>query len=642
MARIDNNYFTYRETPTTENGTGTLVDIKGKTLKWNQLASVVGEQTNTVGLFDTNTYVYSGHKYLMTVEANPSSTNTMYLSVYYNDGSNRQYGQVTGTSSGKYTLIFNSNYTASGGTANVLGHFWFYAYNVSSWKNLMLFDLTAMGIDTLTNAEILQWFADYFPLSYYPFNSGSLIPFNGNGIKTVGFNQWDEQTQKGYWNASNGNYVSNQSQLCSLNYIPVLPNTNYCYRKTSNVGDVIFYDANKVFISASINMRANAVFTTPSNCYYIQINLGSTYGSIYRNDICINISDTSKNGTYEPYTESVINLPISQYFPTGMKQAGTVYDELTESKAITRVGMVDLGSLTWTKWTNQYKGFYARIGDAKGSENGQTDNAECVKYKAETYSQVVNGLVDKTFNIASSTRIIYLYDSAYQDGDAETFKASLSGVYLYYELVTPIETAISPELDLTFNIDKGGTEELLPSSLMNGSVDLGSLTWTLYGANNHEFTAELPNMKVGTTNASIPSLGVNAVANYAQWTAQRPNDSLYKDSNGKLHLRLNPYTTVAELTSALQGVYLWYETTDSTPTTTPILCDILYRGLIPVSVTVYPLGAGTVEGAGQYRYGETVTLVAESSDGIYRFLRYEDENGDTLSTDSTYSFIAGE
>ena len=65
-------------------------------------------------------------------------------------------------------------------------------------------------------------------------------------------------------------------------------------------------------------------------------------------------------------------------------------------------------------------------------------------------------------------------------------------------------------------------------------------------------------------------------------------------------------------------------------------------GLIPVSVTVYPIGAGTVEGAGQYRYGETVTLVAESSDGIYRFLRYEDENGQTLSTDSTYSFIAGE
>lgn len=35
---------------------------------------------------------------------------------------------------------------------------------------------------------------------------------------------------------------------------------------------------------------------------------------------------------------TTIDLPISTYFPTGMKSAGDVYDELTESKAITRIG----------------------------------------------------------------------------------------------------------------------------------------------------------------------------------------------------------------------------------------------------------------------------------------------------------------
>ena len=36
--------------------------------------------------------------------------------------------------------------------------------------------------------------------------------------------------------------------------------------------------------------------------------------------------------------ESTTDLPVLTYFPTGMKSAGSVYDELTPSKAITRIG----------------------------------------------------------------------------------------------------------------------------------------------------------------------------------------------------------------------------------------------------------------------------------------------------------------
>ncbi len=36
--------------------------------------------------------------------------------------------------------------------------------------------------------------------------------------------------------------------------------------------------------------------------------------------------------------EETLSLPIAEHFPTGMKSAGSVYDELTPSKAITRVG----------------------------------------------------------------------------------------------------------------------------------------------------------------------------------------------------------------------------------------------------------------------------------------------------------------
>ena len=41
---------------------------------------------------------------------------------------------------------------------------------------------------------------------------------------------------------------------------------------------------------------------------------------------------------YEPYKERITYLPVLNYFPTGMKSVGETYDELTPTKAITRIG----------------------------------------------------------------------------------------------------------------------------------------------------------------------------------------------------------------------------------------------------------------------------------------------------------------
>jgi hypothetical protein len=34
----------------------------------------------------------------------------------------------------------------------------------------------------------------------------------------------------------------------------------------------------------------------------------TTYGTTYKNDICLNLYDTAKNGTYEPYIEHTYEL----------------------------------------------------------------------------------------------------------------------------------------------------------------------------------------------------------------------------------------------------------------------------------------------------------------------------------------------
>ena len=48
--------------------------------------------------------------------------------------------------------------------------------------------------------------------------------------------------------------------------------------------------------------------------------------------------------------------------------------------------------------------------------------------------------------------------------DTATFKTAMSGVMLYYELATPITITFNSPKDLGYNVQTGGTEELLPTN----------------------------------------------------------------------------------------------------------------------------------------------------------------------------------
>lgn len=62
---------------------------------------------------------------------------------------------------------------------------------------------------------------------------------------------------------------------------------------------------------------------------------------------------------------------------------------------------------------------------------------------------------------ASSGRLAYYYDTS---KTLDEFLADMSGKMFYYELATPVETPISPELNLTYKVDDFGTEMLLPQN----------------------------------------------------------------------------------------------------------------------------------------------------------------------------------
>ena len=210
---------------------------------------------------------------------------------------------------------------------------------------------------------------------YYEYNTGEVVGNSVEKLDVTGFNIWDEEWENGTINNSTGQNQVYNSVIRSKNYIPVLPNTTY-YAHVGLVSwlNEFFYDANKNYISnySTKTTQSNGnygLFTTPSNCAYLRIRTeGNAYYNYYNHDICINKSDASKNGTYEPYKHNELSLNLTELtgkvngegtsvtiFPDGLHGVGTAFDSLIVDedgyarRAVKRMGSVDLGSLNCTQ-----------------------------------------------------------------------------------------------------------------------------------------------------------------------------------------------------------------------------------------------------------------------------------------------------
>lgn len=155
----------------------------------------------------------------------------------------------------------------------------------------------------------VAWFRKLFPKPYYEYNAGELMSVKAGSHDTVGFNAWDEEWELGTLDNATGATVTSSTAIRSKNFIPVVPNANYC----AHVGNPswiteCFYDSDKNFISYASTREDVAsgnygVFTTPTNASFMKFRTESgVYGTTYNHDICINLSwDGERNGEYEPY-----------------------------------------------------------------------------------------------------------------------------------------------------------------------------------------------------------------------------------------------------------------------------------------------------------------------------------------------------
>ena len=268
---------------------------------------------------------------------------------------------------------------------------------------------------------------------YAPYEN--ICPISGRtevNVTRTGANVWDEQTEYGYYYSRNGQPYYANNQLRSKNYVSVKPNTSYLFNKSINYGDILFYDANKGFISAIINLSPNYVFTTPENCYYIHLNLGSTYGGTYNHDVSINYPSTAT--AYEAYEGDTFNTELGRTVYGGTLDLTT--GELTLTHAI-----VDLGDFYWiaTTFPNVFNITIA------GKKQGQT-NFITTSYRtvAKDYADLVNGEATSITQMIFEHLITQIGIKDERATTAEEFKTLVTGQKMVYELATPQTISLTP------------------------------------------------------------------------------------------------------------------------------------------------------------------------------------------------------
>lgn len=497
-------YRTSGGTADIETGQATIKSISGNTLRWNQLNSRMNNAQQVAGL--TRTINDDGSLTITGTASEDPNYNVLYLG---NTISLKRDGRKYLFKASKPTGL---NLRVSGHPATGQGQSFIWSSNIGTdWDgalsayceagtevnitNLkcMVIDLTTMfgsGNEPSTVAE----FEALYPLPYYEYDAGSLLSVNMEGIETTGFNQWDEEWESGQYKSTDGAPTANSNKVRSKNPIPVFPSTEY-YVKCPTSTTLYWYDAAGVYLGY-VSMGVNATATTPANAHYMQFSVGSSSSpvtSITAGDVCINLHWSGRrDGEYEPYWSAQREIAAATYFPDGMRSAGTVRDELRADAAVTRVGVVDLGTLTWTT-TTATGGVYRMSstgisGQIKPPESNNTPaNIRCTKYDTLTTSQTSTPLEGVSLSTYGN---IVIYDPDYnQQSSVADFKAAMSGVLLFYELATPTTQTIDPPLNLSYKVDDWGTERVM---VPTGEMSAPPVMEVAYGLNVVDFVRRAP------------------------------------------------------------------------------------------------------------------------------------------------------
>lgn len=488
-------------------GIAKINEVRGKSLVWNQGINLSSINNFTVG---GGTAVINGHDIEYTGDDSSTAKHTIITArnmstrcnvgdvilaigyvkfMRYLPAETREYNGVRFSSIPIYAAqqtyvgvtelgVYQKSYhlakVSGAGDALVRVGYTDEPFDVSV-RNLMFFNLTKR-FGAGNEPSTVEEFEALYPLPYYDYNEGEIISNKTEKLDVVGFNQWDEEWEEGLISVSNGLDITG-SGMRSKNKNACLPNVPYFFKKAASGTSfyLFWYDAIQDYISAGF-IGNSSIITSPKNARYFRIRVdGST---TYNHDICINISDPAKNGTYESYKHADLLLNLSTItgklngegdsvvvFPNGLRSAGTAYDYLIVDadgyarRAVKVMESVDMGTQDYMMFSvSQGTMFRFALNNRKKGALRQEVGAICSKYPVVHYT-------DRTDKTISGVGVyVDIIDNSYSD--AATFKSAMSGVELVYELATPLEYVLDTPIYMCIKTEQGGVISQLPE---NGS-----------------------------------------------------------------------------------------------------------------------------------------------------------------------------
>jgi hypothetical protein len=189
--------------------------------------------------------------------------------------------------------------------------------------------------------------------------------------------------------------------------------------------------------------------------YYIQVERGETATE------------------YKPYSaEPIDTFVVPDVELNGINENVYDYVDFEQNAILKRVGMVDLGTLNWTREnrTGTIKQRFCAKLPSDAVQNAITNiNCLCGRY-ITSKEPITTGNVDKTIAVYNGN--VYVLDSDTKYTTSALFKADMAGVIFYYELATFTPTPALLPNDTFIKVQAGGSivavndkEEAVPTNI---------------------------------------------------------------------------------------------------------------------------------------------------------------------------------
>ncbi len=469
--------FTFRASggKSIKDGTAYIKELQGNAVVWNNMVDT--REYEGEFIIRGSATIIAGHKYLLMRE---KADGYLYLNPIV-DGVEK-YDMVL--TPAEYAKIFVAQYTD---TSNAV------IFGTVGMGGCVISDLTKM-FQAGNEPTTIEEYEARKPIvaDEYAYNEGEVIAFNGEAVKSVGDNAWDDDREfDADWEYSDvGNFalmdtnhiyvgvsrdgyhnkdvVTNYRRIasgwqCEINgggyglggLVKALPNVTYYLTCKSDHGNVVagFYDNDLKVIEHT----TDAQFTTPSNCRYILVVMTKrddvADGTLITfTDIMLTLVHSGwkvdTDAGYQSYWADILQIDsrIREAFPQGMHKWDRAYNKDGKGYIVKGTGVVDLGSLDWY---------------LSGDTFYVVDN-KFFAYQEMYCSRYTNKPGHATSgNMYAVSEILRLFDSSYTD--AAALKASLQGVMLYYELAEPTIEPFDTPFNFNYRVADFGTEELLAS-----------------------------------------------------------------------------------------------------------------------------------------------------------------------------------